>query len=163
MMALFEKFGVARYILDMFELLHIVPNANGKGVAYESISVAKGAEFVPPKFSSTTALEGDGEIEGDLALEEGFSVKVTAGEPLTVTGKLTLPQSGTIEISGDAMAYGPNDVITLVSAGSTVAAANSAWTVIGSIAGSRRKVVAFADAGGLKAKIVLPGMTIIIR
>ena len=154
-----EAADVSSYLLNKWGL----PNANGKGVAYESISVAKGAEFVPPPFSSTAALAGDGEIEGDLTLEEGFSLKVTAGEPLTVTGKLMLPATGTIEISGNVKDFDRDAVVTLVSAGSTVVAENPTWTVTGSFIDSRRTIEVFADAEGLKAKIVPPGLSIIVR
>ena len=154
-----EAADVSSYLLNKWGL----PNAGGgKGVA-ESISVAKGAEFVPPPFSSTAALEGDGEVEGDLAFEDGFSLKVTAGEPLTVTGKLTLPATGTVEISGNVKDFDRDAVVTLVSAASTVVAENPTWTVTGSFTGSRRTIEVFADAEGLKAKIVSPGLSIIVR
>ena len=154
-----EAADVSAYLLNKWGL----PNASGKGVDYESVSVAQGATFVPPKASSTAALEGEGTVEGDLVLDEGCSVMVTAESPLTVTGTLTLPTAGTIDISGDPKAYKGDDVITLIAAGSVEAPANMKWTVTGTLTHSRRAIEVFADAGGLKAKIVPPGFSIIVR
>ncbi|MDO5317341.1 MAG: hypothetical protein Q4G65_01830 [bacterium] len=154
-----EAADVSSYLLNKWGL----PNANGKGVAYESVSVEKGAEFVPPALSSTAALAGAGTVVGDFALAEGGMLTSVAGSSLTVTGKLTLPATGTVEIAGDPNAYSPNDVITLIAAGSVEASANLKWTATGSLTASRHRIRVFADVEGLKARIVAASMTVIVR
>ena len=46
---------------------------------------------------------------------------------------------------------------------SGAAQANPKWTATGSLTASRRKVKIFADAEGLKARLLAAGMTVIVR
>lgn len=155
-----EAADVSSYLLNKWGL----PNASGKGVAYESVAVVAGATFVPPKASSTADLEGAGTISGDFALADGCTLTSVAGSLLTVTGKLTLPTTGAVSIAGDVNSYRPNDVVTLIASGSVEAPANMKWTVTGSLTGSRSKTVqVFADAEGLKVRIVAAGTMVIVR
>lgn len=154
-----EAADISSYLLNKWGL----PNASGKGVAYESLEVVAGASLVVPILSSTAELLGAGTVDSDLALSDGFSLKVTAGSPLTVTGKLMLPQNGTVDITGNAGDYKPGDIIPLVNAGSTAVAADAKWTVTGTLVRSRQKVKVFADAEGLKAKIIRQSMSIYVR
>lgn len=154
-----EAADVSAYLLNKWGL----PNASGKGVAYESLEVAEGATLALPVFSSAAELIGAGTVRGDLTLEEDFILKVTVGMPLTVTGKLAVPAKGTIEISGNADDFEFGDVVTLVHAGAMENVGRLRWTVTGSFANSRKLIRVFADAGGLKARIVSPGLNVILR
>ncbi len=154
-----EAADVTDYLLNKWGL----PNADGTGVAYESLEVAAGATLGLPQQSSTAALSGAGTVSGDLALASGFSLKVSADAPLSVTGKLTLPASGTVEISGDVLSYANESVVTLVSAGSVAGGQSAHYTVAGDFANTRRKVQVFADAEGLKARVTHCGFVIFVR
>jgi len=154
-----EAADISSYLLNKWGL----PNASGKGVAYESLEVVAGASLVVPALSSTAELLGAGTVDSDLALSDGFALKVAAGSPLAVTGRLTLPKTGTVDISGDVGDYKPGDVIPLVNAGSTAVAADANWMVTGTLTGSPLKIRVFSDAEGLKAKIVPQSMSIYIR
>ena len=154
-----EAADVTDYLLNKWGL----PNADGTGVAYEDLEVAAGATLALPPHSSTAALSGAGTVSGDLALVNGFSLKVSSNAPLAVTGKLTLPASGTVEISGDVLSYANDSVVTLVSAGSVSGGQSAHYTVAGDFATTRRKVQVFADAEGLKARVTHCGFVIFVR
>ena len=154
-----EAADVTDYLLNKWGL----PNADGTGVAYEELDIAAGATLGLPPYSSTAALSGAGTVNGDLALADGFSLKVSADAPLAVTGTLTLPASGTVEISGNVLSYANGDVVPLVSAASVAGVLSARYTVAGDFATDRRTVQVFADAEGLKARILHHPFIIIIR
>jgi hypothetical protein len=154
-----EATDVTDYLLNKWGL----PNADHTGVAYESLEIAAGATLGLPPFSSTAALSGAGTVNGDLALADGFSLKVSADTPLAVTGTLTLPASGTVEISGNVLSYANGDVVPLVSATAVAGVMSARYTVAGDFATDRRTVQVFADAEGLKARILHHPFIIIIR
>lgn len=153
-----EAADVTDYLLNKWGL----PNADRTGVAYESLEIASGATLGLPPYSSTAALSGGGTVNGDLALADGFSLKVSADAPLAVTGTLTLPANGTVEISGDVLPYPNDSVVTLVSAGSVSAASPLNYTIEGDFANNRRTVLIFADQEGLKARIRRHGSVIVV-
>ncbi len=154
-----EAADVTDYLLNKWGL----PNADHTGVAYESLEIAEGATLALPPYSSTAALAGAGTVNGDLALADGFSLKVSADTPLAVTGTLTLPASGTVEISGNVLSYANGDVVTLVSATSVAGVTSARYRVAGDFATDRRTVQVFADAEGIKARILHHPFIIIIR
>ena len=154
-----EAADVTDYLLNKWGL----PNADHTGVAYESLEIAEGATLGLPPYSSTAALSGAGTVSGDLALANGFALKVSADAPLSVSGALTLPANGTIEISGDVLSYADNDVVTLLSAGSVSAASLLNCTVAGDFATTKRTVKLFADETGLKARIIKHPFVVVVR
>ena len=154
-----EAADVTDYLLNKWGL----PNADHTGVAYESLEIAAGTTLGLPPYSSTAALSGAGTVNGDLALADGFSLKVSADAPLAVTGTFTLPASGTVEISGNVLSYANGDVVPLVSATAVAGVMSARYTVAGDFATDRRTVQVFADAEGLKARILHHPFIIIIR
>ena len=154
-----EAADVTDYLLNKWGL----PNADHTGVAYESLEIAEGATLGLPPYSSTAALSGAGTVSGDLKLADGFSLKVSTGAPLSVSGALTLPANGTVEISGDVLSYEDNDVVTLLSAGSVSAASPLNYTIVGDFATTKRTVKLFADESGLKARIVKHPFVVVVR
>ncbi|MBP5544219.1 MAG: RNA polymerase sigma factor, partial [Kiritimatiellae bacterium] len=154
-----EAADVTDYLLNKWGL----PNADHTGVAYESLDIAAGATLGLPPYSSTAALSGAGTVSGDLKLADGFSLKVSTGAPLSVSGALTLPANGTVEISGDVLSYEDNDVVTLLSAGSVSAASPLNYTIVGDFATTKRTVKLFADESGLKARIVKHPFVVVVR
>ena len=154
-----EAADVTDYLLNKWGL----PNADHTGVAYESLDIAAGATLGLPPYSSTAALSGAGTVNGDLALANGFSLKVSATAPLCVTGTLTLPANGTVEISGDVLSYANEEVVTLISADEVSAASPLNYTLVGDFATNKRTVKLFADAGGLKARIIRHPFVIVAR
>ena len=82
---------------------------------------------------------------------------------VAVSGALTLPANGTVEISGNVLSYANGDVVTLVSAASVTGVMSARYTVAGDFATDRRTVQVFADAEGLKARILHHPFIIIIR
>ena len=154
-----EAADVTDYLLNKWGL----PNADRTGVAYESLEIAEGATLGLPPYSSTAALSGAGTVNGDLALADGFTLKVSADAPLSVTGALTLPANGTVEISGDVFSYEDNDVVTLLSAGSVSAASPLNYTIAGDFNTTKRTVKLFADESGLKARIVKHPFVVVVR
>ena len=154
-----EAADVTDYLLNKWGL----PNADHTGVAYESLEIAEGASLGLPPYSSTAALSGAGTVSGDLALANGFALKVSADAPLSVSGALTLPANGTVEISGDVLSYANEEVVTLVSAGSVSAVSPLNYTVAGDFATDRRSVQVFADANGLKVRILHHPFVVIVR
>ena len=154
-----EAADVTDYLLNKWGL----PNADHTGVAYESLEIAEGATLGLPPYSSTAALSGAGTVNGDLALANGFALKVSTDAPLSVTGSLTLPANGTVEISGDVLSYADNDVVTLLSAGSVSAASPLNYTVVGDFATTKRTVKLFADETGLKGRIVKHPFVVVVR
>ena len=154
-----EAADVTDYLLNKWGL----PNADHTGVAYESLEIAEGATLGLPPYSSTAALSGAGTVNGDLKLADGFSLKVSTGAPLSVSGALTLPANGTVEISGDVLSYEDNDVVTLLSAGSVSAASPLNYAIVGDFATTKRTVKLFADESGLKARIVKHPFVVVVR
>ena len=154
-----EAADVTDYLLNKWGL----PNADHTGVAYEALEIAEGATLGLPPYSSTAALSGAGTVNGDLALANGFSLKVSATAPLAVTGALTLPASGTVEISGNVLSYANEDVVTLISAGSVSAASSLNYVIAGDFATPKRTVKLFTDAEGLKARIFTHPFVIVVR
>ncbi len=102
-------------------------------------------------------------MSGDLALADGFALKVSADAPLTVSGALTLPANGTVEISGDILSYEHEEVVTLVSAGSVSAASSLNYTLAGDFATNKRTVQVFADETGLKVRIIKHPFVVVLR
>ena len=154
-----EAADVTDYLLNKWGL----PNADHTGVAYESLEIAEGATLGLPPYSSTAALSGAGTVSGDLKLADGFALKVSADAPLSVTGALTLPANGTVEISGDVLSYEDNDVVTLLSADSVSAASPLNYAIVGDFATTKRTVKLFADESGLKARIVKHPFVVVVR
>ena len=154
-----EAADVTDYLLNKWGL----PNADHTGVAYESLEIAEGATLGLPPYSSTAALSGAGTVSGDLALANGFALNVSADAPLSVSGALTLPANGTVEISGDIFSYEDNDVVTLLSAGSVSAASPLNYAIVGDFATTKRTVKLFADESGLKARIVKHPFVVVVR
>lgn len=133
--------------------------------AATTVTIAQGCTLTVDELIGDAAITkaGAGTIRGDFALAEGCTLTSVAGSPLTVTGMLTLPATGTVSIAGNATDYRPDDVVTLIAAGSVDTPAGMKWTVSGSLAESRHKITVFADAEGLKAKIVSQGTALILR
>ena len=154
-----EAADVTDYLLNKWGL----PNADHTGVAYEALEIAEGATLGLPPYSSTAVLSGSGTVNGDLALANGFTLKVSATAPLAVTGALTLPANGTVEVSGDILSYANEDVVTLISAGTVSAASSLNYTIAGDFATPKRTVKLFTDAEGLKARIFTHPFVIVVR
>lgn len=154
-----EAAALSAHLLNKWGL----PNASGNKFVYDEVYVASGAIFTPPRLASAAVLEGAGTVRNDFALADGFALNVTAGKPLTVTGKLTIPATGIITIAGSVKDFEKGAVVQLVAADSMVAPSSPTWTVQGTFTECNRNIRVFADATGLSARIIEPGLSVIIR
>lgn len=110
-------------------------------------------------------LAGSGTISGDVVLSADgeLAVEVVNGalQPLSVTGALTLPETGTLRVTGDVGSLAPGRYTLIANAG-LVAGSMAGWDVQAT-SRPRRLFRLICEDGALKADVFARGTAFIFR
>ena len=151
------------------------------GCAYGTVQVAAGSTVTLPRQVAVDSVTGPGMLAakdrvtvrnvsggasfaGDVVLAEGATVAIRDLSAMRVVGNLALSATGTLVLEGDSPADNlAGETRTVIQADSMTGSSLAGWTVSGSMATGKYRVVLAVSGNALTATFVPSGTMMIFR